>query len=162
MKKSLARVVPLVIIVCFAALACKKTSSSGKVIPSLNLTATSQTSGSLAIHFPTVVVAVQEVDTLHSTLISGQYADTSSLQGSLSIRVVGDTTGTFTGNSLLVTYVDGQGNIYNSTGDSTDNVIITKFSKAAGGLVSGSFDLTVAGTPGTLTLTGQFTAGFLD
>jgi hypothetical protein len=162
MKKSQVRVIPLLIVVFFAALACKKTSNSGTVTPTLTLTATSQTSGSLAIHFPTVVVAVQEVDTLHSTLISGQYADTSSLQGSLSIRVVGDTTGTFSGNALLVTYVDGQGNVYNSTGDSTDNVTITKFSKAASGLVTGSFDLTVTGTPGTLTLNGQFTAAFLD
>jgi hypothetical protein len=162
MKKSLVRVVPLLIVVCFAAFACKKNTNSGKITPTLTFTATSQTSGSIAIHFPTVVVAVQEVDTLHSTLISGQYSDTSSLQGSLSIRVIGDTTGTFSGSSLLVTYVDGQGNMYNSSGDSTDHVTITTFSKASEGLVTGSFDLTVTGTPGTLTLNGQFTAAFLD
>jgi hypothetical protein len=161
MKKSLVRVIPLLVLVCYA-FACKKHSSSSTITPSLSFTATSQTSGSTVLHFPNVVVAVQEVDTLHSTLISGQYADTSSLTGSLSIRVIGDTTGTFTASSVLVTYVDGQGNIYNSSGDSTDKVTITNFSKAAGGLVDGSFYLTVTGTPGSLLLTGNFTAGFLD
>ncbi|TDX01944.1 hypothetical protein [Dinghuibacter silviterrae] len=161
MKKSLVRVVPLLFVICFA-LACKKNTSSSAITPSLSFTATSQTNGSTAIHFPNVVVAVQEVDTLHSTLISGQYADTSSATGSISIRVIGDTTGTYKANAVLVTYVDGQGNIYNSSGDSTDEVTITKFSKAAGGLVTGSFDLTVTGTPGSLVLAGSFTAGFLN
>lgn len=162
MKKNLVRVVPLLLVICCYTLACKK-NHSGAITPSLSFEATSQTSGSLAIHFPTVVVAVQEVDTLHSTLISGQYADTSSLLGSLSIRVIGDTTGIYTGNSLLVTYVDGQGNTYENSGDSTDNVTITRFSKASGGLVTGSFNLTVTGTAGTLVLDGgSFTAAFLD
>jgi len=116
MLKSPSRIVPLLIlVVCCYASACKKSHSS-TIQPSLSFTATSVDSGSHAIYFPTVVVAVQEVDTLHSTLISGQYSDTSTLQGSLSIRLIGDTTGTFKGNNLLVTYVDGQGNIYNSQG----------------------------------------------
>lgn len=159
MKKSLVRVVPLLFVICLV-FACKKHASTGSITPSLSITATSQTSGSTAIHFPKVVVAVQMVDTLHSTLISGQYADTT--KGSISIRVIGDTTGTFSGNAVLVTYVDGNGNSYNSSGASTDKVTITTFSKKAGGLVAGSFYLTVTGTPGTLMLAGQFTAGFLD
>src|ERR1700744_413532 len=159
MKKSLVRVVPLLIVILITA--CKK-NPSGTFTPSLSITATSQTTGAQSIHFPTVVVAVQEVDTLHSTLISGQYADTSTAPGSISIRVIGDTTGTFRGNSILVTYVDGMGNAYESQGDSTDMVTITHFSKQANGLVTGNFNLQVYDTPNELTLSGQFTAGFLD
>lgn len=161
MKKSLVRGMPLLIAVLLLLPACKK-NHSGSFTPSLNITATSTTNGSQTLRFPTVVVAVQEVDTLHSTLISGQYSDTSTLQGSISIRVIGDTTGTYTGSKLLVTYVDGLGNAYESQGDSTDQVIITRFSKQANGEVTGSFHIDVYDTPDELTLTGQFTAGFLD
>ncbi|HTJ14620.1 MAG TPA: hypothetical protein VL547_21420 [Dinghuibacter sp.] len=159
MKKSLVRVIPLLIAICL--FGCKK-NHSGSFTPALTITATSTTNGSQSIRFPTVVVAVQEVDTLHSTLISGQYSDTSTLQGSISIRVIGDTTGTYKGNKLLVTYVDGLGNTYNSQGDSTDQVTITRFSKQANGEVTGSFFINVYDTPNELTLSGQFTAGFLD
>lgn len=156
--------VALLMTCCWFGVACKKSSHSTAVVSSLSFVATNASGGpSASIHFPKVTVAVQEVDTLHTTLISGQYADTATVPGSISIHVIADTTGTFTANALLATYVDGQGNTFNSTGDSTNVVTITEFQKTAGGTVKGSFSLTVSGTAGTIKITGgQFIAGFLD
>ena len=159
MKKSQVRLSVLLFVLVLFGLACKKGGQSSTSVPS---TLTFQTTDS-SFHFPVTLAAVQEVDTLHTTLISGGYADTSSNQGNISIRVIGDTTLTYKATAVLVTYVDWAGNSYTSNGDSTDYVTITKFQKTANGTVTGSFAVTVTGTMGTITLSnGQFIAPFLD
>jgi hypothetical protein len=161
MKKNPVRIAALLLAFCWFVSACKKSSNSSTIVTSLSFEATSTTS--TVLHFPDVTAAVQEVDTLHTTVIFAQYSDTSTLGGNITIHVIGDTTATFTGNNILATYVDSQGNSYNSSGDSTDIVTITRFSKADEGAVTGSFSLTVTGTAGTLMLTGgQFVASFLN
>src|SRR5580698_2778860 len=162
MKKSQVRTITLLLFCCWLGVACKKSHSG--FTPSLSFETTNDSSQtSVAIHFPSVTVAVQEVDTLHTTTIFGQYSDTSTLVGGISIHVIGDTTATYKGNGILATYTDGLGNTYNSFGDSTDVVTITAFSKADEGEVTGSFSLTVTGPAGTPTINdGSFIAGFLD
>ncbi len=110
-----------------------------------------------------ILIARQQVDTLNTTLISGSYGDTSTVVGSISIHVIGDTTLTYSGNQVLVTYVDGSGNTYNSAGDSSDAVTITRFPKTENGIVAGSFHVTVTGTAGSLVIAaGSFAVPFLD
>jgi hypothetical protein len=143
---------------------CKK-SQTGAIPSSLAFQTTTTTPPvtMVSVHFPVNVVAVQQVDTLNTTLISGSYGDTSVVTGSINIHVIGDTTLTYTGNKVLVTYVDGSGNTYNSAGDSSDVVTITRFPKTENGIVAGSFHVTVAGTAGSLTIAaGSFTVPFLD
>ena len=162
MKKSQVRIITLLLFSCWLSVACKKSHSG--FTPSLSFQTTNDSSHTtVAVLFPNVTVAVQEVDTLHTTTIFGQYSDTSTLVGGISIHVIGDTTATYKANAILATYTDGLGNTYNSFGDSTDYVTITSFSKADEGKVTGSFSLTVTGSAGTLLLTdGNFVAGFLD
>ncbi len=166
MKKSPVRIAALLLMLCWSISACKKnhtSSNSTTVASSFSFQATSATTGSVPVHFTTAFAAVQQVDTLHNTLISAQYADTSAEKGNISIRVIGDTTSTYRGAAVLVTYTDASGNVYDSQGDSTDFVTITRFSKVDGQAVSGTFGATVAGTQGTISLTnGAFTAPFLD
>jgi hypothetical protein len=77
--------------------------------------------------------------------------------------VIGDTTLTYTGDRVFVTYVDGSGNTYSNAGDSSDAVTITRFPKTENGIVTGSFHVTVTGTTGSLTIAaGSFTVPFLD
>lgn len=95
----------------------------------------------------------QEVGSTHTTLISGQYADTSSKKGSLSIRILSDTTGRFKGDSLLVTYTDGKGNVFYNTKDDNNFVQLDKFPKTYNGVVSGNFSFVVSGTPGSVRFT---------
>ena len=159
MKRSQVRIASLLFVLVLFGVACKKSGNGNTTFPS---SLTFQTTDS-SFHFPITLAAVQEVDTLHTTLISGGYADTSSNQGNISIRVIGDTTSTYKATAVLVTYVDWAGNSYSSSGDSTDYVTITKFYKTDNGTVSGSFSVTVTGTLGTITLSnGQFMAPFLD
>jgi hypothetical protein len=166
MKKSPLLTALLFLLLYSALPSCKKSSTSSSLVTSLSLQATNQSTGVVSttnVNFPVVQAAVQEVDTLHTTVISAQYPDTSTLTGDISIHIIGDTTGTFTGSNVLATYVDALGNSYNSSGDSTDKVMITRFSKLDEGPVTGSFSLTVSGSAGTLTLSnGQFTASFLN
>jgi len=116
-----------------------------------------------SVIFPVSFAAVQVVDTLQTTLIAGQFSDTSTSLENISIRVLGDTSLTYKGNSVLVTYTDVAGNTYNSSGDSTDYVTISQFPKADEALVTGSFSVTVTGSNGTLLLNnGHFTASFQD
>jgi hypothetical protein len=77
--------------------------------------------------FPVNLAYIQDVLDVHTTLITGQNADTSSKPGSISIRVIGDTTGHFGGDSLLVTYTDTTGAIYYNTHDNGNFVQIDKF-----------------------------------
>jgi hypothetical protein len=167
MKKSPLLTATLLLLLYSALPSCKKSSTSpSALVTSLSFSVTGpliHQNNIPVIEFPAVQAAVQEVDTLHTTVITGQYTDTSTLMGGISIHVIGDTTGTFTGSNVLATYTDASGNTYNSAGDSTDKVTITRFSKLDEGPVTGSFNLIVSGSAGTLTLiNGQFTASFLN
>lgn len=164
MQKSLVRSLPLLFFSICIVLSCQK-SQPGTIPSSLSFQTTTTTPPvtTVSVHFPVNVVTVQQVDTLNTTLISGSYGDTSALMGSISIHVIGDTTLTYSGDRVLVTYVDGSGNTYNSTGDSSDVVTIMRFPKTENGIVTGSFHVTVTGTAGSLTIgAGSFTVPFLD
>ena len=104
------------------------------------------------VKYPENLAYIQDVDSVHTTLISGQFPDTASKQGSLAIRVLSDTTGRFNGNNLLVTYTDGAGNVYYNSTDTTDYVELDKYPKSYNGVVSGSFSIIVTGQAGTVTL----------
>jgi hypothetical protein len=104
------------------------------------------------VNYPENLVFIQDVDSVHTTLISGQFSDTASKQGSLAIRVLSDTTGRFNGNNLLVTYTDGAGNVYYNSTDTTNYVELDKYPKSYNGVVSGSFSIIVTGQAGTVTL----------
>jgi hypothetical protein len=115
------------------------------------------------ISYPVNIVYTQEVYDVHTTLISGQYKDTSSKKGSISFRLIGDTTGRYQGDSLLVTYTDGTGSVFYNTGDSTNMVTVNKFEKKYNGIVSGSFSLKVANSSGSIQFSqGIFTALYQD
>lgn len=90
----------------------------------------------------------QDVDSAHTTLISAQYADTSSKKGSLAIRLPGDTTGRFTGAQLHIVYTDGKGNVYYNTTDTTNYVQVDKYPKSYNAVVSGSFSFKATGKAG--------------
>jgi len=92
----------------------------------------------------------QDVDSAHTTLISAQYADTSSKKGSLAIRLPGDTTGRFTGAQLHIVYTDGKGNTYYNTADTTNYVQIDKYPKDYNAVVSGSFSFKASGSAGSV------------
>lgn len=84
---------------------------------------------------------IEDIYSLKTTLITGQYADTSSKQGSLSIRVLGDTTGRYAGDSLMVTYMNAAGTLYYNTQDPANYVVIDRYEKKYNGMVSGQFAL---------------------
>jgi hypothetical protein len=104
------------------------------------------------ITYPVDLAYIQDVDSTHTTLISAQYPDTSAKQGSLGIRLLSDTTGRFTGGNVLVTYTDGNGNVYYNNGDSSNYVQIDKYPKTYNGVVSGSFAVMVSGSAGSIHL----------
>jgi hypothetical protein len=140
-------------ILCGTLFACKKSSGGNpNVQPKSSF---SFLAGDSSISYPINLVYIQDVTTTHTTLISGQYQDTSSKKGSLSFRLLGDTTGRYRGDSLLVTYTDGKGSVYYNTGDSTNYVQVDKFPKIYNGIVIGSFSLKVAGSAGSI----QFSSG---
>jgi len=132
--------------------ACTKSSPASAVQVAPKSSITGSINDSL-LHYPVNLVYIQDVDTTHTTLISGEYADTSSKKGSLAMRLRGDTTGRFSGSSLLVTYTDGLGGVYYNTTDTTNYVQIDKYPKTYNGVVSGSFSFTVAGNAGSLKFT---------
>lgn len=148
----------LISIICLggALLACHKSDKISPVLPPSSFIFSANDS---MITFPVNQAFIQDVYNTHTTLITGQYADTSSQKGSISIRVFGDTTGTFKGDSLLVTYVSGSGQQYYNTKDSVNVVKIDKFEKKYNGSVSGSFTINVAGGSENIRLQqGTFTA----
>jgi hypothetical protein len=111
------------------------------------------------ISFPVNQAFIQDVYNTHTILITGQYQDTSSKTGSISIRVFGDTTGIFHSDSLLVTYVSSSGQQYYNTRDSVNVVKIDKFEKKYNGNVTGSFTINVASGAESIRLQqGTFTA----
>jgi hypothetical protein len=124
-----------------ALLACNKSDRLAPILPPSSLVFSANDS---LISFPVNQAFIQDVYDTHTTLITGQYQDTSSQKGSISIRVFGDTTGTFHGDSLLVTYVSSSGKQYYNTSDSANVVRIDQFVKKYNGKVSGSFTINVA------------------
>jgi hypothetical protein len=141
----------LVLCLCYYMASCSKSSHAASA--STPVTMLSFSANDSSIIYPIDLAYIQDVDSTHTTLISAQYADTSVKQGSLGIRVLGDTTGKFTGGNLLATYTDGNGNVYYNTGDSTNYVQIDKYPKTYNGVVSGSFAVTVSGSAGSIHLT---------
>jgi hypothetical protein len=146
MKRPLLR---SMLFLCFAVYACGK-SSNGPSAPAAPKSSISVSAGDSILSYPINMVFTQEVNTTNTTLISGQYADTSSKKGSLSLRLIGDTTGRFKGDSLLVTYTDGKGNVYYNTADSMNYVQVDKFPKTYNGVVSGSFSFAVSSSAGSI------------
>jgi hypothetical protein len=139
-------------LLCVILYACKKSSSSNLAIQptsSLNFVA-----GDSMIRYPVNLVYIQDVTSTHTTLISGQYQDTSSKKGSLSFRLLGDTTGRYGGDSLLVTYTDGKGSTFYNTGDAANYVQVDKFPKTYNGVVTGNFNVKVANGSGSIQFTG--------
>lgn len=117
------------------------------------------------VSFPVNKVFIQDVLDVKTTLITGEYADTSSKEGNISIRFIGDTTGRYRaqGDSLLVTYTNSQGVAYYNAQDTLNYVQIDKFPKTANGIVSGSFYCKVfAGKDSILFSNGIFKASYQD
>jgi len=129
--------------------ACNKSDKLTPLLPSSSFTFSA---GDSLISFPVNQAFGQDVYNTHTTLITGQYEDTSSKKGSISIRVFGDTTGKFRGDSLLVTYISSTGTTYYNTKDSDNVVTIDKFVKKFNGTVSGSFTIRVANGPASIRL----------
>jgi hypothetical protein len=149
-----------IVTLCGVVSACKKSSTLAPVPSSSSL---SFFANDTLISFPVNQAFIQDITTTQTTLISGQYADTSTRQGSISIRLIGDTTGRYSGDSLLVTYTNPAGLVYNSTGDGSSFVQVDKFAKTSNGIVSGSFSLTVSNGSGSLQISkGVFTALYQD
>jgi hypothetical protein len=146
----------LISIICLGGIlfACNKSDQLTPLLPSSSLVFSANDS---MISFPVTQAYIQDVYDTHTTLITGQ--DTSSLTGSISIRVFGDTTGRFRGDSLLVTYVSSSGQQFYNTKDSSNVVTIDKFEKKYNGAVSGSFTVNVANGSESIRLQqGTFTA----
>lgn len=140
--------------------ACNKGGGDALQGPSSSFTFTANDS---LLSYPINIAYTQEVYNVHTTLISGQYKDTSSKKGSISFRLIGDTTGRYQGDSLLVTYTNATGDIYYNTGDSTNFVKVDKFEKKYNGIVSGTFSLKVANSSGSIQFSqGTFTALYQD
>jgi hypothetical protein len=145
---------------CFALFACKK--SEGTLTPVIR-SSFSFSVRDTTISYPIVLAFIQDVSNTQTTLISGQYADTAATTGSISLRMIGDTTGRYHGDSLLVTYVDHAGKTYYNTKDSGNFVQIDKFPKTSGSLLTGSFDCRLAnGTDSIRLSSGTFSAAFQD
>ena len=138
------------ILLCISLASCSK-SSHPTAAPTTSIFFTINDS---TVNYPVNLVFIQDVDSLHTTLISGQFPDTASKQGSLAIRVLSDTTGRFQGGNLLVTYTDGLGNVYYNSTDTTNYVELDKYPKSYNGVVSGSFSIIVTGQAGSVTLSG--------
>lgn len=134
---------------CCAVCACSK-SGNGPSVPVAPVSIISLNVSDSLLSYPVDMAYIQDVNSTHTTLISGQYPDTSSKKGSLSMRLIGDTTGLFKGDSLLVTYTDGKGNVYYNTKDSANYVQVDKYPKTYNGVVSGSFSFAVSNSAGVL------------
>jgi hypothetical protein len=141
-------------------IACNKGDGNPLSTPSSSFTFSANDS---LLSFPVNLAYIQDVYNVHTTLISGQYKDTSSKKGSISFRLIGDTTGRYSGDSLLVTYTNAAGNIYYNTSDPSNFVLVDKFEKKYNGAVSGSFYMKVANSSGSIQFSqGSFTALYQD
>jgi len=136
------------VVACYTLAACSKSHGPAPAITPTSSIAVSANDSLL--HYSVNNVYIQDIGSTHTTLISGEYPDTSGKKGSLAIRLPGDTTGRWTGNSLHVTYTDGKGNTYNNTSDTTNYVQLDKYPKTYNGVVSGSFSFATTGPAGTI------------
>jgi hypothetical protein len=150
-----------ILLPCLYLIACKK--SNGPAAPTSPKGSFSFSINDSLINYPVDLVFIQDVSSRRTALITGQYADTSSKQGSLSLRLIGDTTGRYRGDSLLVTYTNASGETFYNTSDSSNYVQVDKFSKVLGGIVSGSFSVKAANGADSISLSkGTFTAFYQD
>jgi hypothetical protein len=149
-----------VLMLCCILFACNK--GNGTLTP-LVRSSLSFSANDTMISFPMNLAFIQDVNNIHTTLISGQYADTSSKQGNISLRLVGDTTGRYREDSLLITYTNASGMIYYKTSDTSNFVQVDKFPKTPNGMVSGSFTCIVAnGNDSIRFINGIFSVPFQD
>jgi hypothetical protein len=146
--KSIHRRLSFILLSCLLA-ACGK-SSHGPGVSATPVSSISVSANDSLLHYTVNLVHIQDVDSTHTTLISGEYADSSSKKGSLAIRLPGDTTGRFTGGSLHITYTDGNGNLYYNTADTTNYVQLDKYPKSDNAVVSGSFSFSATGSAGNV------------
>ncbi|HZE85113.1 MAG TPA: hypothetical protein VE035_12445 [Puia sp.] len=129
-----------ILLLCVYLIACSK--SNGKSAPVVGSSVSFSANDSF-INFPLGTVFIQDVYNVHTTLITGQFADSSSKKGSLSIRLIGDTTGRYHGDSIQVTYINATGAIWINTKDTSNFVQINTFAKTANGHVNGGFNCKV-------------------
>ncbi|HMH20827.1 MAG TPA: hypothetical protein VK563_03580 [Puia sp.] len=125
-----------ILLLCACFIACSK--GNDKLTPTLRSSVTFSAKDSF-INFPVGIVFIQDVVNVHTTLISGKYEDSSSRRGNISIRVIGDTTGRYHGDSVQLTYTNAAGTIWTNTKDTGNFVQINTFAKTADGLVNGAF-----------------------
>jgi hypothetical protein len=131
--------IQLSILLLFSLLfACSK--SNGGSTGNTNAFFTFSANDSL-VNYPVANAYIQDVDSLHTILLTGQYADTSSRGGNISIRIIGDTAGRYTASNLLVTFTNDSGATFTNNYDSSNYVVITKFDKSPNGNVSGTFSM---------------------
>ncbi len=139
------------------------TKGNGELSAQSNYTAFSFSANDTMVSFPSTQVFIQDVLNLQTTVFIGQYADTVNTPGNISIRVIGDTTGRYAGDSLLVTYTNSLGIEYNNTTDSSNYVQIDTFPKIINAAVKGRFNLNVVNGSDTIKLVnGVFTTLFQD
>jgi hypothetical protein len=145
---------------CGCLIACSKGSGTLTPLPQSSFSFSANDS---LIDFPVDLAFIQDVNSTHTILISGQYTDTTLKQGNISLRLIGDTTGRYHGDSLLVTYTDPKGIKYYNTSDSSNYVQVDKFPKTSGGLVSGGFSCKVVnGADSILLSNGAFSVSYQD
>jgi hypothetical protein len=146
---------------CWTFFSCTK--GNGGLSPQPNYTSFSFSANDTLVSFPSTQVFIQDVLNLQTTVFIGQYADTVATPGNISIRIIGDTTGRYTGDSLLVTYTNGLGIQYSNTADSSNYVQIDTFPKKINAAVKGKFNLNVVNGSDTIKLVnGVFTTLFQD
>ena len=129
-----------ILLLCLYLLACSKGNGTLTPIPRTSLSFSANDS---LINFPVSIAYIQDVVNVQTILITGQYADTSALQGNISFRLVGDTTGRYQGDSLLVTYTSPAGTTFYNTKDTSNYVRIDHFAKTPSGIVNGGFNCRV-------------------
>jgi len=152
----------LISIICLCSFLSACSKSDGNA-PATSLSSFHFTAGDTLIIYTVNIASIENVYNTRTTLITGQYQDTTKQKGSLSIRVLSDTTGRYTGSSLLVTYVNPAGISYYNTTDSSNYVEIDKYEKKYNGEVSGHFSMKVSnGTSGIQFTNGAFTALFQE
>lgn len=154
------RTLLLGLLVSAAFLACSKNNdpAAGHFTTSVSFMA-----GTGAVNFPVGGVAQQNVGSTSTTLITGQYADTSVRKGNISIRVIGgDTTRQYRTPNVLVTFTDSTGAVWTNSSDTTNAVTFYQFNKTAGSEVHGTFSCIVTNPQGTRLLldNGNFTAPY--
>lgn len=137
------------VLFCIILAACGK-SSQKPAVAATPVSAVTVSANDSLIKYTVNQVFEQDVDSTHTTLISAEYADTSSKKGSLAIRLPGDTTGRFSGVQLHIVYTDGKGNVYYNTADTTNFVQLDKYPKAYNAVVSGSFSFIATGSAGNV------------